>query len=72
MTSYRVENYRPTNFYFQRGVNINVVGQAGAGIMGKEGYVWVLTSLEEVTYFHPRLGWEKPRSLLHTHFEVIV
>jgi hypothetical protein len=40
--------------------------------VGKEGYVWVLTSLEEVTYFHPRLGREKPRSLLHTHFEVIV
>jgi transposase len=28
------------------------VDETGAGIMGKEGYVWVLTSLEEVAYFH--------------------
>lgn len=28
------------------------VDETSAGIMGKEGYVWVLTSLEEVAYIH--------------------
>jgi hypothetical protein len=56
MTSYRIEHHRITNFTFKEVVNISFVGQASAGIVGNEGYVWVLTSLEEVTYFHPRLG----------------
>jgi transposase-like protein len=30
------------------------VDETSAGVMGKEGYVWVLTSLEEVAYFHTR------------------
>jgi hypothetical protein len=28
------------------------VDETSAGVMGKEGYVWVLTSLEEAAYFH--------------------
>jgi predicted RecB family nuclease len=28
------------------------VDETSAGVMGKEGYVWVLTSLEEVAYFY--------------------
>ena len=28
------------------------VNETSAGVKGKEGYVWVLTSLEEVAYFH--------------------
>jgi predicted RecB family nuclease len=28
------------------------VDETSAGVKGKEGYVWVLTSLEEVAYFH--------------------
>jgi hypothetical protein len=28
------------------------VDETSAGVMGKEGYVWVLTSMEEVAYFH--------------------
>ena len=28
------------------------VDETSIGVKGKEGYVWVLTSLEEVAYFH--------------------
>jgi hypothetical protein len=32
------------------------VDETSAGVMGKEGYVWVLTSMDEVAYLQPVAG----------------
>ena len=49
------------------------VDETSAGVMGKEGYVWVLTSLEEVAYFHtPTRAGDTIKAMLKSFSGVLV
>lgn len=49
------------------------VDETSAGVMGKEGYVWVLTSLEEVAYFHtPTRAGDTIQAMLRDFSGVLV
>ena len=49
------------------------VDETSAGVMGKEGYVWVLTSMEEVAYFYtPTRSGETIQAMLRDFSGVLV
>jgi transposase len=49
------------------------VDETSAGVMGKEGYVWVLTSLDEVAYFYtPTRSGETIQAMLRDFSGVLV
>jgi predicted RecB family nuclease len=49
------------------------VDETSAGVMGKEGYVWVLTSLEEVAYFYtPTRSGDTIQAMLRDFSGVLV
>jgi hypothetical protein len=49
------------------------VDETSAGVMGREGYVWVLTSLEEVAYFYsPTRSGETIQAMLRDFSGVLV
>ena len=49
------------------------VDETAAGVMGKEGYVWVVTSLEEVAYFYtPSRSGETIQAMLREFSGVLV
>jgi hypothetical protein len=52
---------------------MNLVDETSAGVMGKEGYVWVLTSLEEVAYFYtPTRSGDTIQAMLRDFSGVLV
>jgi len=49
------------------------VDETSAGVMGKEGFVWVLTNLEEVAYFHtPTRAGDTIKAMLKEFSGVLV
>ena len=49
------------------------VDETSAGVMGKEGYVWVLTSLEEVAYFYtPTRSGDTIQAMLRNFSGILV